>query len=54
MTIYTKIICDCCQKEIKSKVDIAITITSIICEIKLEMHFCAIQCMKAYLEKKWP
>lgn len=54
MTIQTKIICDCCKKDIKSRSDIAFTITSIICETKLEMHFCAIQCMKEYLETKWP
>jgi hypothetical protein len=52
MTIKTQIICDCCQKEIKSMKDLAFTISSIICEIKLEMHFCRIDCMREYLEKK--
>ena len=51
--IETKIICDHCEKQIKSKKDIAFTIASIICEIKLEMHFCSIICMKNYLEIKF-
>lgn len=36
--IETKIICDLCDKQIKSKGDVAFTIISIILEIKLEMH----------------
>ena len=53
MTIETKIICDNCQEEIKSMGKIAFTIMSIICEIKLEMHFCCMECMKIYLNDKW-
>lgn len=54
MTIETKITCDCCQQEIKYISDIAFTIKSIICEIKLEVHFCSMGCMRNYMETKWP
>lgn len=54
MTIQTKIICDHCKQEIKDLSNIAFTITSMIIETKLEMHFCKWQCMKIYLESKWP
>lgn len=51
--IETKIICDHCNNVIRRKEDVAFNITSIIFQIKLEMHFCCIICMKNYLKIKF-
>ncbi len=53
MAIKTIITCDFCKEELKYTSDIAFTITSVIVEIKLEMHFCTWQCMKKYLDENW-
>lgn len=54
MTIKIKITCDRCQQEIKDLSNIPFTISSVIIETKLEMHFCKWQCMKIYLDSNWP
>jgi len=53
MTIETKIICDYCQKEIKSIQDIAFTVTSMICGLKFEMHFCNFKCLKVCFDERF-
>lgn len=51
MTIETKYICDKCKKEIRSELDIAFTMSSVICGHKLEAHFCSIDCFKSYVNR---
>jgi len=52
MAIIKIISCDYCEKEIKNNPPL--TILGKICEVKLERHFCTFNCMKKYIDEKWP
>lgn len=56
MTITIKCKCDECHKEISEALGnnyAMFTVYSIIAGIKLEVHFCNIDCFKKYMTEHW-